>query len=65
MSSEYLQIKANIIEELNKHREIQKELIARKRMLEEFADITTRDYEGIQVRLKETSEKIQTLKDQL
>jgi len=65
MSCPYLNIKESIITELNKHREVQKELMARRDMLKQWADITSKDYDDVINRLKETSDFIQTLKEQL
>ena len=65
MSSEYEAKNNPIITELNKQRDLQKELIARKEMLKHWADITSKDYDDVVFRLQEVSEKIQTLREKL
>ena len=58
-------VRDNIITEINKHREVQKELIARKEMYKQWLDITSKDYDEVVNRLQETSEIIQNLKEKL
>ena len=65
MSNTYNLGRDHIIEELNKQREVQKELIARKGMLSDYIGIANRDYDDVVNRLQELDEKIKELRGKL
>jgi len=55
----------NVIKELNKQREVQKELIIRRNILTDQIDISTRDFEEVTSRLRDVNEIIKQLRKEL
>jgi len=65
MSSSYIVARDNIITELNKRRELQKELMMRLSALAEYVGVANEDYDNIILRLQETDNKINELRGKL
>lgn len=61
----YLAQKERVIEELNKQREMQKELITRKAMLAEYIEMNRQEFDDVQDRLTDIDTKIKDLRSKL